>query len=412
MAVAKSSLKAIKQVAEIPFVWEGTDKQGRKIKGEMLAAGEAVVRQTLRRQGITVSKVRKQGFLSGARKITEKDIALFTRQLSTMVRAGVPLLQSFDITSRSHANPALQRLLGAIKTDVESGSSLNQAFRRHPKYFDDLYCNLVEAGEQAGILETVLDRIASYKEKILAIKGKIKSALMYPVIVIVIALVITAGIMIFVIPVFKQLYESSGAELPALTQLVIHISDMFKSWGGAVVFLVLVGGAITFGQMMRRSKVFKDRVEALSLKIPVFGPLIEKATVARWSRTFASLFAAGVPMVEALESVAGASGNSVFEQATLKLRTDIATGASLTSSLQGGKVFPNMLIQMVSIGEESGSLDSMVEKVADYYEREVDDAVAGISSLMEPIIMVILGSLIGTIVIAMYLPIFKMGSAF
>lgn len=411
MAVAKSSAKAVKPVAEIPYHWEGTDKQGRKIKGEMLAAGEAVVRQALRRQGITVSKVRKQSALAGVKKISEKDIALFTRQLSTMVKAGVPLLQSFDITARSHANPALQRLLGTIKADVESGSALNQAFRRHPKYFDNLYCNLVEAGEQAGILETVLDRIASYKEKILAIKGKIKSALMYPAIVIVIAFIITAGIMIFVIPTFKQLYESSGAELPALTQLVIYISDLFVKWWWAI-FAVLIGAAIALAQALQRSKPFKEWVEAMSLKIPVFGPLIEKATVARWARTFASLFAAGVPMVEALESVAGASGNAVYEKATMKLRTDIATGASLTASLQVAKVFPNMLIQMVSIGEESGALDSMVEKVADYYEREVDDAVAGISSLMEPIIMVILGTLIGTIVIAMYLPIFKMGSAF
>ena len=407
MAVAKTA----KPAAEIPFIWEGTDKQGRKIKGEMLAPGEAVVRQSLRRQGITVSKVRKQGLMARGKRITEKDIALFTRQLSTMVKAGVPLLQSFDITARSHANPALQRLLGAIKTDVESGTSLNQAFRRHPQYFDKLYCNLVEAGEQAGILETVLDRIASYKEKILAIKGKIQSALMYPAIVIVIAFIITAGIMLFVIPTFKQLYEGAGAELPALTALVIWVSDMFVAWWWAI-FGVLAAAVIFLVQSLKRSKKFRALVDAWSLKIPVFGPLIEKATVSRWSRTFASLFAAGVPMVEALESVAGASGNIVFEEATLKLRTDVATGASLTSSLQAAKVFPNMLIQMVSIGEESGALDSMVEKVADYYEREVDDAVAGISSLMEPIIMVVLGSLIGTIVIAMYLPIFKMGSAF
>ena len=411
MAVANTSVRAAKTVAEIPFIWEGTDKLGRKIKGEMLAAGEAVVRQSLRRQGITVSKVRKQSIFSSAKKITEKDIALFTRQLSTMVKAGVPLLQSFDITARSHANPSLQRLLGTIKADVESGTSLNQSFRRHPKYFDALYCNLVEAGEQAGILETVLDRIASYKEKILAIKGQIKSALMYPAIVIVVAFIITAGIMLFVIPTFKTLYEGSGAELPGLTQLVIVVSDAFVAWWWAILG-VLIGIVVGLIQALKRSKPFKDWVEAMSLKVPIFGPLIEKATVARWSRTFASLFAAGVPMVEALESVAGAAGNSVFEKATLQLRTDIATGASLSSSLQATKVFPNMLIQMVAIGEESGALDSMVEKVADYYEREVDDAVAGISSLMEPLIMVVLGTLIGTIVIAMYLPIFKMGSTF
>lgn len=407
MAVAKPA----KTVAEIPFLWEGTDKLGRKMKGEMLAPGEAVVRQSLRRQGINVTKVRKQSFFAGAKKISEKDVALFTRQLSTMVKAGVPLLQSFDITARSHSNPALQRLLGSIKSDVESGSSLNQAFRRHPKYFDTLYCNLVEAGEQAGILEAVLDRIASYKEKILAIKGKIQSALMYPAIVLVIAFVITAGIMLFVIPTFKQLYTSSGAELPALTSMVIFISDVFVNWWW-LIFGVVIGGAVGFLQAVKRSKALQDKIDALSLQIPIFGPLIEKATVARWSRTFSALFAAGVPMVDALESVAGAAGNSVFEKATLRLRTDVATGASLTSSLQAAKVFPTMLIQMVSIGEESGALDSMVDKVADYYEREVDDAVAGISSLMEPLIMVVLGSLIGTIVIAMYLPIFKMGSAF
>ncbi|TCJ16331.1 type II secretion system F family protein [Parasulfuritortus cantonensis] len=407
MAVARIA----KQAAEIPFVWEGTDKLGRKIKGEMLAAGEAVVKQSLRRQGINATKVRKQSMLARGKKITEKDIALFTRQLATMVKAGVPLLQAFDITARSHANPSLQRLLGVVKADVESGTSLNQAFRRHPKHFDALYCNLVEAGEAAGILETVLDRIAAYKEKILAIKGKIKSALMYPAIVVVVAFIITTGIMLFVIPTFKELFEGSGAELPALTALVIKISDAFTAWWWAIFGVIGIAIA-AFMQAFSRSKTFRARIDAWSLKLPIFGPLIEKATVSRWARTFSSLFAAGVPMVEALESVAGASGNAVFEEATLKLRTDVATGASLTSSLQAAKVFPTMLIQMVAIGEESGALDSMVEKVADFYEREVDDAVAGISSLIEPLIMVVLGGLIGTIVIAMYLPIFKLGTAF
>lgn len=405
MAVAKT----LKPKADIPFVWEGTDKLGRKLKGEMLAAGEAVVRQSLRRQGINVTKVGKQSIFAKGKRITEKDIALFTRQLSTMVRAGVPLLQSFEITARSHSNPSLQRLLGAIKADVESGTALNQAFRRHPQYFDALFCNLVEAGEQAGILDTVLDRIASYKEKILAIKGKIQSALMYPTIVMVIAFIITAAIMLFVIPTFKQLYEGGGGELPALTAGVIFISDLFVEWWW-VIFGALTGGFTALAQFFKRSKEFRNQVDRLSLKMPIFGPLIEKATISRWARTFASLFAAGVPMVDALESVAGASGNYVFEEATLKIRNDVATGASLTTSMQVAKVFPNMLIQMVSIGEESGSLDSMVEKVADYFEREVDDAVAGISSLIEPLIMVVLGGLIGTIVVAMYLPIFKMGS--
>ena len=408
MAVATAARTTIK---ETPFIWEGVDKMGRKMKGEMLAPGEAAVRQNLRRQGITATKIKKQGLLAGAKKITEKDVALFTRQLATMVKAGVPLLQAFDITSRSHGNPALQKLLGAIKSDVESGTALNQAFRRHPKYFDDLYCNLVEAGEQAGILEAVLDRIATYKEKILAIKGKIKSALMYPAIVIVVAFIITAGLMIFVIPVFAELFEGSGAELPALTQLVMRISDFFVAYWW-LIFGAFIGSIIGFMQGLKRSPKFRDRMDALLLKVPVFGPLVEKATVAKWSRTFSAMFAAGVPMVETLDSVAGAAGNAVYRDATQKVRNDVAAGASLNSSLQATQVFPNMLTQMVAIGEESGSLDAMVDKVADFFEREVDEMVDQLSSLMEPMIMVILGSLIGTIVVAMYLPIFKLGTAF
>jgi type IV pilus assembly protein PilC len=408
MAVATAARTAVK---ETPFIWEGVDKMGRKMKGEMLAPGEAAVRQNLRRQGITATKIKKQGLLAGAKKITEKDIALFTRQLSTMVKAGVPLLQSFDITSRSHGNPALQKLLGAIKSDVESGTALNQAFRRHPKYFDDLYCNLVEAGEQAGILEAVLDRIATYKEKILAIKGKIKSALMYPAIVIVVAFIITAGLMIFVIPVFAELFEGSGAELPALTALVMRISDFFVAYWW-LIFGVFIGSIVGFLQGLRRSPKFRDKVDAWLLKMPVFGPLVEKATVAKWSRTFSAMFAAGVPMVETLDSVAGAAGNAVYRDATQRVKIDVAAGASLNSSLLATARFPVMLTQMVAIGEESGSLDAMVDKVADFYEREVDEMVDQLSSLMEPMIMVILGSLIGTIVVAMYLPIFKLGTAF
>lgn len=405
MAVARAAMMG-KQTL---FVWEGVDKTGKKIKGEMLAGGEAMVRQILRRQGITVQKVRKQSAFARTRSITEKDVTLFTRQLATMLKAGVPLLQAFDIAARSHANPSLQRLLGEIKGDVEVGTSMSQAFRKHPKYFDGLYCNLVFAGEQAGILDDVLDRIATYKEKMLALKGKIKSALFYPVIVIVIAFLITAGIMLFVIPAFKDLYGQSGADLPALTSLVLYISDVFTEWWYLIFggILALIVGVM---QAFKRSPQFRALVDRWSLQAPVFGSLIEKAAVARWSRTLSSMFAAGVPMVEALDSVAGAVGNTVFAEATQKVRNDVSTGASLAASLQSAKVFPNMLIQMVAIGEESGSLDTMLTKVADYYEREVDDAVAGLSSLMEPMIMVILGTIIGTIVIAMYLPIFKMGS--
>lgn len=405
MAVARAAMMG----KETPFVWEGVDKTGKKVKGEMLAGGEAMVRQVLRRQGITVQKVRKQSVFARTKTITEKDVTLFTRQLATMLKAGVPLLQAFDIAARSHANPALQKLLGEIKSDVEAGTSMSQAFRKHPKYFDGLYCNLVHAGEQAGILDGVLDRIATYKEKMLALKGKIKSALFYPVIVIVIAFIITAGIMLFVIPAFKDLYGQSGADLPALTALVLYVSDIFTEWW-YLIFGGIIAAVVGVMQALRRSPRLRALVDRWSLQAPVFGPLIEKATVARWSRTFSSMFAAGVPMVEALDSVAGAAGNAVFAEATQKIRNDVSTGASLAASLQSAKVFPNMLIQMVAIGEESGSLDTMLTKVADYYEREVDEAVAGLSSLMEPMIMVILGTIIGTIVIAMYLPIFKMGS--
>jgi type IV pilus assembly protein PilC len=394
---------------EVPYLWEGTDKTGKKIKGQMLAPGEAFVRQSLRRQGINVQKVTKQSMFARSRKITEKDITLFTRQLATMLKAGVPLLQSFDISARSHTNPALQRLLGDIKSDIETGTSMFGAFRKHPQYFDGLFCNLVNAGEQAGILDSVLDRVATYKEKMLALKGQIKSALFYPIIVMVVAFVITAGIMLFVIPAFKDLYGKAGADLPALTMIVLHISDAFVNYW----YLIFAGiGGIIFGlrYAWNRFPAFRHKMDAWILKFPVFGPLIEKATVARWARTFSSMFAAGVPMVDALDSVAGASGNYVFEMATQKIRSQVTTGSGLAVSLQAAGVFPNMLIQMVSIGEESGALDAMLSKVAEYYEREVDDAVAGLSSLMEPFIMVILGTLIGGIVIAMYLPIFKMGS--
>jgi len=398
-------------IRDATFMWEGMDKKGKKIKGQMLAGGEAVVTAQLRRQGITVTKVRKQSTLfSGAKRITEKDIALFTRQLATMMKAGVPLLQSFDIVAKGNTNPSVQKLLIDVKADIEKGSSMYQAFGKHPRQFDALFCNLVNAGEQAGILDGVLDRLATYKEKIIAIKSKIKSALFYPAAVIVVAFVVTAAIMIFVIPAFKELFSSFGADLPAPTLLVMKISDFFVDWWWAI-FGVLIGGTVAFIKAWRRSKPIQAFMDRMMLRLPVFGVVIEKATIARWTRTLATMFAAGVPLVEALDSVAGAAGNYVFEEATYRIKGDVATGTSLTTAMQSTGKFPNMVMQMTAIGEESGSLDSMLNKVADFYEGEVDDAVDGISSLIEPMIMVVLGVLIGGLVIAMYLPIFKMGAA-
>jgi len=395
---------------ETTFAWEGTDKRGKRLKGEMKGSGLAFVTATLRRQGITVIKIKKQSAFAGSKRISEKDITLFTRQLATMMKSGVPLLQSFDIVGKGHSNPSVSKLLNDIKSDVETGSSLSQAFRKYPLYFDNLFCNLVQAGEQAGILDTLLDRLASYKEKILAIKSKIKSALFYPIAILVVAFIITAVIMIFVIPAFKDLFSNFGADLPAPTVVVINISDFFVSYWWAI-FGALGGGFWFFFYTWKRSEKMQGTMDRLLLKMPVFGELIRKATIARFARTLSTMFAAGVPLVEALDSVAGASGNRVYYDATKRVQSDVTTGLSLTVAMQNTEVFPNMVLQMVSIGEESGALDSMLSKVADFYEGEVDDAVAGISSLMEPIIMVVLGTLIGGLVIAMYLPIFKMGQA-
>lgn len=401
---------AAKTAKEVAFQWEGMNKQGKKVKGQMMAGGEAIVNSQLRRQGITVTKLKKQSTLfAKKKKITAKDVTLFTRQLATMMKAGVPLLQAFEIVARGHSNPSMQRLLMEIKADVEKGSSLTQAFSRHPLYFDALFCNLVGAGEAAGILENVLDRLAIYKEKILAIKGKIKSALFYPVSIIVVAFIITAVIMIFVIPAFKELFSSFGADLPAPTVIVMKISDIFVAYWWAI--FGAVGGAI-YGllQAWKRSRKVQMFMDRMLLKLPIFGAVIEKATIARWTRTLSTMFAAGVPLVEALDSVGGAAGNHVFLEATNKIKSEVSTGTSLTLAMQNSEKFPNMVLQMTAIGEESGSLDSMLGKVADFYEAEVDDAVAALSSLMEPLIMVVLGVLIGGMVIAMYLPIFKMGS--
>jgi type IV pilus assembly protein PilC len=407
MAIATASGKDIK-VKEVLFSWEGKDKSGKVVAGQMKAGGEAVVRAQLRRQGIQVLKVKKRG--RGGGKVSEKDITLFTRQLATMLKSGVPLLQAFDIVGKGHSNPAVAKLLLDIKTDVETGSSLSQAFRKYPLYFDSLFCNLVGAGEAAGILDTLLDRLATYKEKILAIKGKIKSALFYPISIIVVAFLITTVIMIFVIPAFKDLFSSFGADLPTPTLVVMAISDYFVKYWYAI--FGIIGFVLWFFfYTWKRSQKMQAFMDRLMLKLPVLGPVIEKATIARWARTLSTMFAAGVPLVEALDSVAGAAGNYVYYEATKQIQSEISTGTSLTVAMQNTKVFPSMVLQMVAIGEESGALDNMLNKVADFFEGEVDDAVDALSSLMEPVIMVVLGTLIGGLVIAMYLPIFKMGQA-
>lgn len=393
---------------EITYLWEGKDKKGKVVKGEMKANSEAFVNSSLRRQGITVTKLKKQSGFASKGKVSEKDITLFTRQLATMMKSGVPLLQSFDIVGKGHSNPAVAKLLLDIKSDVETGSSLSTAFRKYPLYFDALFCNLIGAGEQAGILDTLLDRLATYKEKILAIKSKIKSALFYPISIVVVAFIITAVIMIFVVPAFKDLFSSFGADLPGPTLIVMAISDAFVEWWWAI--FGSIGFAIWFFfYTWKRSISMQSTMDRLMLKIPVFGDLIRKATIARFSRTLSTMFSAGVPLVEALDSVAGASGNRVYYDATKKIQSEISTGTSLTIAMQNSDVFPNMVLQMTAIGEESGALDSMLSKVADFYEAEVDDAVDALSSLMEPIIMVVLGTLIGGLVVALYLPIFKLG---
>lgn len=408
MATARKTAKRDSGIKEYTFAWEGKDKTGKLMRGEMRAGGEALVHATLRRQGILVGKVKKQAFKRGG-KITDKDITLFTRQLATMMKAGVPLLQAFDIVGKGASNQAVAKLLMDVKADVETGSSLNQAFRKYPLYFDALFCNLVSAGEAAGILDSLLDRLATYKEKILAIKSKIKSALFYPVAVMVVAIIITAVIMIFVIPSFKDVFKSFGADLPAPTLIVIAMSDfMVANW--YIVFGILGGALYGFFFMWKRSEKVQIVMDRLLLRLPIFGDIIRKATMARWARTLSTMFAAGVPLVEALDSVGGASGNYVYKMATKQIQSEVSTGTNLTVAMQNANVFPNMVIQMVSIGEESGQLDAMLSKVADFFEAEVDDAVEAMSSLMEPMIMVVLGTLIGGMVVAMYLPIFKLGA--
>jgi type IV pilus assembly protein PilC len=404
MATAAISAKKIK---DIVFEWEGKDKNGKIVRGEMRAGGEAMVSASLRRQGVMVNKVKKRR-MSGGKSIKQKDIAVFTRQLSTMMRAGVPLIQSFDIVARGSTNPRMTRLLTDIRSDVETGTSLSAAFRKHPLHFDALYCNLVEAGEAGGILETLLDRLAIYQEKTMAIKNKIKSAMIYPVAVLVVAFIVLAVIMIFVIPAFEDVFKSFGADLPAPTLVVIALSKFFVNYW-YLIFGILGGGVYFFMESWKRSLKMQKIMDRMLLRVPVFGELVNKSSVARWTRTLSTMFAAGVPLVEALDSVGGASGNAVFQEATEKIQRDVSTGSALTTSMQTTGVFPVMVLQMCAIGEESGSLDAMLGKAAEFYEDEVDEAVKGLSSLMEPFIIVILGVLIGGIVISMYLPIFKLG---
>lgn len=392
---------------DVIFEWEGKDKNGKVVRGEIRAGGQAMVQASLRRQGILVSKVRKRR-TSGGKAIKQKDIAIFTRQLATMMKAGVPLLQAFDIVARGSTNPRLTRLLTEIRSDVETGTSLSAAFRKHPLYFDSLYCNLVEAGEAGGILEALLDRLAIYQEKTMAIKSKIKSALMYPIAVIAVAFVVLTVIMIFVIPAFKQVFTSFGADLPAPTLAVIAMSEFFVGWW-YVIFPLLFGGIYFFFESWKRSEKMQMVMDRLLLRFPIFGNLIEKSVIARWTRTLSTMFAAGVPLVEALDSVGGASGNAVYQQATEQIQKDVSTGTALTTAMTSAGIFPTMVLQMAAIGEESGSLDHMLAKAAEFYEDEVDEMVKGLSSLMEPFIIVILGVLIGGIVVSMYLPIFKLG---
>jgi type IV pilus assembly protein PilC len=392
------------------FVWEGTDRRGKKIKGKSMAASEAAVRADLRRQGVVPSKIKKQskGLFKGKSTITPGDIAIFSRQLATMLGAGIPLVQAFEIVGNGHENAAMQKLIMAIKADVEGGSALAESLAKHPLYFDDLFVNLVEAGEQAGALETLLDKIATYKEKTEAIKKKIKKALTYPAAVLVVAFIVTTILLIFVIPAFEDLFEGFGADLPAFTRMVIDLSLFVRSQGWILAILI-GGGVFAFFYFKKRSRPMRHFIDRMMLKVPVVGPILQKAAIARYARTLSTMFSAGVPLVEALESVAGATGNIVYEVGILRMKDEVSTGQRLQQSMENTDLFPNMVIQMIAVGEESGSLDEMSAKVADFYEEDVDNAVDNLSSLLEPMIMAILGVLVGGLVVAMYLPIFKMG---
>jgi type IV pilus assembly protein PilC len=394
-----------------PFLWEGTDRRGKKIKGKSLAANEAAVRADLRRQGVVPSRIKKQskGLFSSKGKITPGDIAIFSRQLATMLSAGIPLVQAFEIVGNGHENAAMQKLILTIKSDIEGGSTLAEGLGKHPLYFDDLFINLVEAGEQAGALETLLDKIATYKEKTEAIKKKIKKALTYPAAVLVVAFVVTIILLIFVIPAFEDLFAGFGADLPAFTRMVIDLS-VFVREKGWLLAMMLGAGVFAFFYFKKRSRPMRHFIDRIALKAPVIGPILQKAAIARYARTLSTMFSAGVPLVEALESVSGATGNIVYEVGVLQMKDEVSTGQRLQQAMENTDLFPNMVIQMIAVGEESGSLDEMSAKVADFYEEDVDNAVDNLSSLLEPMIMAILGVLVGGLVVAMYLPIFKMGA--
>jgi type IV pilus assembly protein PilC len=406
--MATATAQARRDVKEYTYLWEGIDRNNRQVRGESRAASETVVTTNLRRQGVRIVKIKRQSF-RGGKSVGEKDITFFTRQLATMLKAGVPLLQSFEIIARGHSNPRFSRLMMDIKSKIETGSSMSQAFREHPKYFDALFCNLVQAGETSGMLDAILDRIATYKEKILAIKSKIKSALFYPISVVTVAIVVMWVIMVWVIPSFKKVFANFGAALPAPTLIVMALSDFVVQWWWLMA-AVIAGTIFGFLFLLRRSATFRLGFDRAILKMPIVGPILRKATIARWTRTLQTMFAAGVPLVESLDAVAGAAGNALYAAGTKRIQTEVSTGTSLTNAMGNTNLFPTMVLQMTQIGEESGSLDNMLGKIAEYFEREVDDAVTALSSLLEPIIIVFLGVVIGGLVVAMYLPIFKLGS--
>src|ERR1700683_1272074 len=405
---ATATVRTIKR--DLPFKWEGRDKKGKRLKGRSLATDEAALRADLRRQGIAPSKIRKQSnALKSGGRVTALDIAVFSRQLATMLAAGIPLVQGFEIVGSGHEKPKMQKLILDIKSDVEAGTSLHEFLARHPLYFDDLFVNLVEAGEQAGALEGLLDKVATYKEKTEALKKKVKKALFYPAAVLAVAVIVTTILLLFVIPEFEELFKGFGADLPAFTMMVINLSKFVQAYG--IFMAVVIAGAFwVFFYFKKRSRKMREFLDRAALKMPIIGPILNKAAIARFARTLSTMFAAGVPLVEALESVAGATGNIVYENAVLRMRDEVATGQRLQRAMESTGLFPNMVVQMIAVGEESGSLDTMSGKVATFYEAEVDNAVDSMSSLLEPLIMVILGVLVGGLVIAMSLPIFKLGA--